>query len=72
MLSPLWDADVSLGEGKEMVGGIISMIIYNYAVFPIAQVVRSAVESLCSSNSSMVNCIFKDFVVANIKMMGHV
>ena len=72
LLSPLWDADVSLGEGKEMVGAIISMLIYIYAVFPIAQVVRSAGDSLGSSNSSTVNFIFKDFVVANIKMIGHV
>ena len=72
LLSPLWDVDVSLGEGKEMVGAIVSMLIYIYAVFPIAQVVRSAGDSLGSSNSSTVNFIFKDFVVANIKMIGHV
>jgi len=35
-------------------------------------VVRSAGDSLGSSNSSTVNFIFKDLVIANIKMIGHV
>ena len=72
LLSPLWDADISLGEGKEMVGAILAMLIYIYAIFPIAQVVRSAGDSLGTSNSSTVNFIFKDFVITNIKMIGHV
>ena len=72
LLSPLWDADSSLGEGKDMIGGILSMLIFIYAVFPIAQVVRSTGDSLGSSSSSSVNFIFKDLVVANIKMIGHV
>lgn len=72
LLSPLWDADSSLGEGKDMIGGILSMLIFIYAMFPIAQVVRSTGDSLGSSSSSSVNFIFKDLVVANIKMIGHV
>tara|TARA_B110000459_G_C16545236_1_gene463988 strand:+ start:467 stop:1249 length:783 start_codon:yes stop_codon:yes gene_type:complete len=72
LISPLWDADVSLGEGKEMIGGIVSMLIYIYAVFPIAQVVRSTGDSLGSSSSSTMNFVFKDLIVANIKMIGHV
>ena len=72
LISPLWDADVSLGEGKQMLGAIISMLIALYAVFPIAQVVRTAGDSLGKSNSSIVNFIFKDLVIENIKLIGKV
>ena len=58
------------GIGKLAAG--LCMLILIYAAFPIAQVVRSAGDSLAASKSSMVEFFFKDFIVANIKALGHI
>ena len=58
------------GLGKASVG--LCALILIYAAFPIAQVVRSAGDSLAESKSSMVNFVFKDLVVASIKVVGHI
>jgi hypothetical protein len=54
------------------VSAILCLLIMIYAAFPIAQVVRSAGDSLSSSKSNSVDFIFKDFVTTNIKVLGHV
>ena len=58
------------GLGKASVG--LCALILIYAAFPIAQVVRSAGDSLAESKSSMVNFVFKDLIVASIKVVGHI
>lgn len=72
LVSPLWDADVSLGEGSDMVGAILGLLIALYAVFPIAQVVRTAGDNLSKSTSKIVDFVFKDLIVENIKLIGKV
>jgi len=58
------------GLGK--VSAIVCMLVLLYAAFPIAHVIRSAGDSLAASKSEMVDFVFKDFVVANIKALGHI
>ena len=48
------------------------MLLFAYAAFPIAQVVRSAGESVASSKSDTVTLIFHDIPVATIKALGHI
>ena len=53
-------------------GAVIGMLVMVYAAFPITQVIRSAGDSLGSSKSGIVDFVFKDVVVANITVLGHV
>ena len=59
-------------SGLGQVSAILCLLILIYAAFPIAQVVRSAGDSLSSSKSNSVDFIFKDFITTNIKVLGHV
>ena len=59
-------------SGLGQVSAILCLLIMIYAAFPIAQVVRSAGDSLSSSKSNSVDFIFKDFITTNIKVLGHV
>ncbi|MFT4942412.1 MAG: hypothetical protein ACJAYD_000182 [Patiriisocius sp.] len=70
VLSPIWNG--GMGEGSGALGNVVSMLICVYAAFPIAQVVRSAGDSLASSKSGIVDFVFRDLAVANIKLLGHV
>ena len=63
---------VNGAEGAGKVAAAICTLILIYAAFPIAQVVRSAGDSLAASNSKMVDFFFKDFILANIKALGHI
>lgn len=65
------DAANSAG-GLGQVSAILCSIILAYAAFPIAQVIRSAGDSLSSSGSGTVDFIFRDFVTENIKALGHI
>lgn len=58
------------GIGK-VAAGLCTLILI-YAAFPIAQVVRSAGDSLAASKSAMVDFVFKDVVVESIKLFGHI
>lgn len=70
-ISILWTG--GMGEGaQEMVGSLLGMLLFAYAAFPIAQVVRSAGESVGSSKSDTVTLIFHDIPVATIKALGHI
>ena len=53
------------GLGK-VAAGLCTLILI-YAAFPIAQVVRSAGDSLAASKKLYGRFLFKDFIVANIK-----
>ena len=63
---------VNGADGAGKVAAALCTLILIYAAFPIAQVVRSAGDSLAASKSSMVDFFFKDFIVANIKALGHI
>lgn len=63
---------VSGAEGIGKVSAGLCALILIYAAFPIAQVVRSAGDSLAGAKSSMVDFVFKDLVVASIKVVGHI
>lgn len=69
-LSPIWSG--GMGENIDILANILSMLIWIYAAFPISQVIRSAGESLASSKNGIVDFIFKDLAIANIKVLGHV
>mgnify|MGYP001565792626 CR=1 FL=1 len=70
VLSPIWSG--GMGEGIDIVGSVLTIIIWVYAAFPISQVIRSAGDSLAESKSGIINFIFKDLAIANIKVLGHV
>ena len=63
---------VNGADGAGKVAAVLCTLILIYAAFPIAQVFRSAGDSLAASKSSMVEFFFKDFIVANIKALGHI
>ena len=69
VLNPFWN-DGLPSDGKDMVGVILSSLIWLYAAFPMSQVIRSAGTHLENSQSSIVQYIFKDLVVTNIKLVG--
>ncbi|MEY3084570.1 MAG: hypothetical protein RL037_750 [Bacteroidota bacterium] len=58
-------------DGKAKTGLILASVIWLYAAFPMTQVIRNTGESLSSSsNNSILVFIFKDFILANIRMVG--
>ena len=70
VLSPIWSG--GMGEGIGILSTVLSMIIWVYAAFPIAQVVRSTGDSLAESKSDIVDFVFRDLAIANIKLIGYV
>tara|TARA_B110000259_G_scaffold181949_1_gene224822 strand:+ start:2517 stop:3293 length:777 start_codon:yes stop_codon:yes gene_type:complete len=70
VLSPIWSG--GMGEGIGILENAISMLIWVYAAFPITHVIRVAGDGLAKSKSGIVDFVFRDFIVANIKVIGHV
>jgi len=70
-ISILWTGGMGSGA-QEMLGSILGMLLFAYAAFPIAQVVRSAGETVASSKSDTVTLIFHDIPMATIKAFGHI
>ena len=62
----------SNASGLGQVSAVICLLILIYAAFPIAHVVRIAGDSLSASKSNSVDFIARDFVVENIKALGHI
>ena len=60
------------GDALTMVGMVLSTLLWVYAIFPIAQVVRSAGDGLSESKSDTVGLIFHDIPMAIIKVFGTV
>lgn len=52
------------------VGSVITSILLIYSAFPIARIIRNHGTALGNSHDGMVNFIFKDFVMANIRIAG--
>jgi len=53
-------------------GGVLTLILLVYSAFPIANVIRSRGDSLGGKHNGMVEFIFKDFVLTNIRIVGEV
>jgi hypothetical protein len=53
-------------------GSILTFILLAYSAFPIANVIRSRGDSLGGAHNGMVEFIFKDFVLTNIRIIGEV
>ena len=70
LASPLW-ADGPLPSGMDLVLMFIVLLTWMYAAFPMSDVIRSAGDTLGSSDSGIVKFIFGDLVLANIRMVGH-
>ncbi|MFQ3341861.1 MAG: hypothetical protein ACKVJS_06060 [Flavobacteriales bacterium] len=64
--------DLGAAEGLGKASAGLCTLVLIYAAFPIAQVIRSAGDSLAASKSGMVDFFFKDVIVANIKAFGHI
>ncbi len=62
---------INSAEGLGKVTAVVCMLLLVYAAFPIAQTVRSAGDSLAGSKSGIIDFIFRDLIVANIKLAGH-
>ena len=60
------------GEGLEIISGVLCSLILIYAAFPISQIIRNAGDALAGSKSKIVDFVFKDFIVENIKALGHI
>ncbi len=70
ILLPIWSGE--MGIGLDILGNVLSILIWLYAAFPIAQFIRSAGDSLAESKNGIVDFVFRDFVVTNIKLIGKV
>lgn len=54
------------------VGSVLTFIILVYSAFPIASVIRSRGDSMGGAHNGMVEFVFKDFVLTNIRIIGEV
>ncbi|MDG2194706.1 MAG: hypothetical protein P8K77_07690 [Polaribacter sp.] len=54
------------------VGSVLTFLLLMYSAFPIASVIRSRGDSLGGAHNGMVEFVFKDFVLTNIKIVGEV
>lgn len=57
-------------DGKDSAGVVLGSIIWLYAAFPMAQAIRNAGESLATSTEPILVFVFRDFILANIKLVG--
>ena len=64
------DALKDAPDGKYTAGVVLSAVIWLYAAFPMTQIIRNAGESISNSSSPILVFVFKDFIVANIRMVG--
>jgi hypothetical protein len=54
------------------IGSVLSFVLFAYAAFPMAQVIRTHGDSFHTEHKSMVEFVFKDFVLTNIRIMGEI
>ena len=74
LFSQLWMGDGGFWkqEAKLITGGLLGIVLWTYAAFPITQIIRNTSESISSSKSNIINLIFLDLPVAIIKLSGYV
>ncbi len=53
-------------------GSVLTFILLAYSAFPISNVIRLRGDSLGGAHNGMVEFVFKDFVLTNIKIVGEV
>lgn len=53
-------------------GSVLTFVLLVYSAFPIANVIRSRGDSLGGAHNGMVEFVFKDFVLTNIRIVGEV
>ena len=58
-------------DAQEMIGGILTALIFIYAAFPISQLIRSTGDKLSSSTNSIIPFLFKDVLEAGLKLLGY-
>jgi hypothetical protein len=58
-------------SGLAKAGSVLSILVFLYASFPLAQIIRNAGDGLAASKSGIVDFVFKDVVVANIRAVGY-
>ena len=71
-LNPLWNGGFDGMGGMDVLGMILGIILWTYAAFPIAQVVRNTGDNLGSSKSDIIHLIFLDLPISIIKLAGYV
>lgn len=69
-INPFMDNVLEGADGKISAGIVLSSIVWLYAAFPLASVIRRAGENLRAPSDSIITYVFKDFVIANIRMVG--
>jgi hypothetical protein len=70
VLNQAMDYFGSDASGMAKAFSALTAVVMLYMAFPIAHVIRSRGESLGSSDSGMVNFLFRDFVTTNIRILG--
>tara|TARA_Y100001970_G_C14057772_1_gene762524 strand:- start:173 stop:961 length:789 start_codon:yes stop_codon:yes gene_type:complete len=58
-------------DALNIVGSILTMLIFLYVTFPLSMFFRSTASTLSSSESGIITFFFKDFVVAVLKLLGY-
>ena len=73
-LEPMWADSGAMwnGEIDQMIGRILSILLWVCIAFPIAQIIRNIGDGLGSSKSNTIGLVFLDIPVALIKMAGYI
>jgi len=71
LVCAIW-ASVSGVVSDPNVGSVLGMLLWVYAAFPIAMVVRGAGEEVAASKGDTVNLLFYDLPMATIKAFGYI
>lgn len=54
------------------IGSVLTILLLVWSAFPIANVIRSRGDSMGGAHNGMVEFVFKDFVLTNIRIIGEV
>jgi|GEM_PF-264396 len=74
-LEPLWINDGAWWMNKEttaIIGGLLGIILWALAAFPIAQIIRNTSDGISSSKSGIVRLVFLELPIALIKLSGYI
>ena len=74
-LEPLWINDGAWwmnAETNAIIGGLLGVILWALAAFPISQIIRKTSDNISSSNSGIVRLVFLELPIALIKLSGYI
>ncbi|MEJ6755445.1 MAG: hypothetical protein QNK78_00400 [Crocinitomicaceae bacterium] len=74
-LEPLWINDGAWwmnAETNAIIGGLLGVILWALAAFPISQIIRKTSDNIISSNSGIVRLVFLELPIALIKLSGYI